>query len=301
MQSNVCINHLQRKNPVSADINFCSDNITLRIHSHNIPIIQNEKTDYPEVHAHHYEEFHYIFSGSNTLIFDRKKPDLILNEGDFCLIPSGVYHCRISNNASKVVFAVEIEPGTLLKNGEDSYSKLRAILNANRLPIVFRNPKITDTMLQLKELIEGNNSLKQAQISNTLINAVLYTLNKLLESDAPTDANMSPMQTSELHDRRKVIIENHIKDFFNKKDGLHSLSKKLFLSERRTSEIVREIMGESFKDLVVKERMTVASILIKCKKYQLEEIATMVGYNSYSGFYIAYKSFFGHPPTDDVV
>ncbi len=133
------------------------------------------------------------------------------------------------------------------------------------------------------------------------MNAVLYALNLLRENDIPVKADMISKQTNELTDKRKTIITNHINDYFNSRDGLKTLAAKLFLSERRTSEVVREIMGENFKDLVVKERMTVANILIKSRKYPLEKIADMVGYHSYSGFYTAYRTFYGHPPTDDVV
>ncbi len=290
-----------KKNHFSSEFMSYRDNIFFRIHSFELEISQNERVDYPEVHAHHYDEIHYIFSGSTTLMLEGHKPDVILNEGDFCLVPAGVYHCRLSDEVSKVIFALEIQPGkSEKKNSSEPYNKLRALLDANGLPIVFRDPNITDTMLQFKNLNEGNQSFKETQIAIILMNAVLYSLNKLCESAVPTDADISVKSTNELIDKRRLIIENHIDDFFNSKDGLRTLAAKLYLSERRTSEIVREIMGESFKDLVVKERMTVASILIKCKKYQLEEIATMVGYNSYSGFYMAYKSFFGHPPTDDV-
>ncbi|MBQ8248791.1 MAG: helix-turn-helix domain-containing protein [Clostridia bacterium] len=291
-----------KKNHFSSEFMSYRDNIFFRIHSFELEISQNERVDYPEVHAHHYDEIHYIFSGTTTLMLEGNKPDVVLSEGDFCLVPAGVYHCRLSNEVSHVIFAVEIESGKSQKKGDsEAYHKLRAILDAKGVPFVFNDPNITDAMLQYQKLRYKDSLLKETQLATVLMNAILYALNLLRESDIPVDADTLPKPTSELTDKRRIIIENHIDDFFNSNDGLKTLAAKLYLSERRTSEIVREIMGESFKDLVIKERMTVASILIKCKKYSLEKIADMVGYHSYSGFYTAYRSFFGHPPTDDVV
>ncbi len=287
---------------LSVDLMSHRDDIIFRIYSLNLNITQDSQIDYPEVHTHHCEEFHFIYHGSVTLMLEGSKPDVILNKGDFCLIPAGVYHCSLSKGVERVIFQVEIESGKSQKKGPNcTFDKLRAFFDSKDIPIVFNDPAITSAMLQFREMQNRNAICRETQNAILLTNAVLHAINSLTDKITPAEDTQKPPTTIAPTDKRKLIIEHHIDDCFNDKDGLKSLAKKLYLSERRTSEVVHEIMGISFKDLVVKERMTVASILIKSRKYPLEKIADMVGYNSYSGFYTAYRKYFGHPPTDDVI
>ena len=287
---------------LSVDFMSHQDNIVFRMYSLDLNISQNEHINYPEVHVHHCEEFHYVYSGSVTIMLEGNKPDIVLNKGDFCLIPAGTYHCSLSESVSRVIFQVEIESGkSKNKASNDSYTALRNLLNYRSLPIVFNTPAITSAMLQFRELQKKEALCRETHNSILLMNAVMYAINSLTAEAASCSALSQNSSAISAANKRKLIIEHHIDDFFNAKDGLKPLATKLYLSERRTSEVVREVTGMNFKDLVVKERMTVASILIKSQKYPLEKIAGMVGYDSYSGFYTAYKKYFGHPPTDDVL
>ncbi len=138
-----------KKDHFSSEILSIRDNICFRIHSYDLEVSKNERIDYPEVHAHHYDEVHYIFSGSTTLMLEGNKPDIVLNEGDFCLVPAGLYHCRLSNEVSRVIFAIETESGKSQKKGDGGvYYKLLSMLNATGVPFVFNDPNITEAMLQ---------------------------------------------------------------------------------------------------------------------------------------------------------
>ena len=55
-------------------------------------------------------------------------------------------------------------------------------------------------------------------------------------------------------------------------------------------------MGEDFKSLVVRQRINTANALMKTTDLTLDEISREIGYNSYSGFYMAYIKLMGYPP-----
>ena len=126
-------------------------------------------------------------------------------------------------------------------------------------------------MLHFRELQKSDTLCRETHNAILLMNAVLYAINSLKDDSTAEIPAVSNSPSSASADKRKQIIEHHIDNFFNSKDGLKTLAEKLYLSERRTSEVVHEIMGMSFKDLIVKERMTVASILIKSRKYSLKK------------------------------
>ena len=93
-----------------------------------------------------------------------------------------------------------------------------------------------------------------------------------------------------------MTIERHLCEYFHDSACLTMLADALSLSVRQTSRVVQEIMHKNFKELIVAERMRVADILIKSRKYSLEQIAEIVGYRSYSGFFTAYRKYFGKTP-----
>ena len=64
---------------LSVDLTSHQDNVVFRIYSLDLVISQDEQVEYPEVHTHHCDEYHYIYSGSVTLMLEGDKPDIILN------------------------------------------------------------------------------------------------------------------------------------------------------------------------------------------------------------------------------
>ena len=62
------------------------------------------------------------------------------------------------------------------------------------------------------------------------------------------------------------------------------------------SKLIHEKTGKSFKQLLLKEKMERADILLKNTDMSIDSISTMLGYNDTSSFYKAYKKQFGKTP-----
>ena len=87
-----------------------------------------------------------------------------------------------------------------------------------------------------------------------------------------------------------------IHDFFENKYhistiSLGSLAELLSLSHKQTERLVRQYTGNSFSKELTRVRIEAAKMLLKTdESLTLSKIAQMVGYNSYSGFWKAFRA-----------
>ena len=235
-----------------------------------------EKLDEPHYHMHYHIEFHYVCEGSETLLFHEGGLRLVLRPGEVCMIPPGIYHSAFSDSVERICFSL-----TLDSRGIEKLS----------LPIepTVSTEQIPTALLRRYRLLCGSGHMRKLDTETGML--LLGAAMQMLCNDK---RNLSEKQKG-IGDRR-IIIEDYISEKFDDCDGLRGLADRLYLSERRTRSLVREIMGEDFKALIIRERMTVADILIRRAEHSLEEIAVLVGYRSYSGFYTAYRKYHGFPP-----
>ena len=270
-------------------------NTQLEVYTYDTKISKCEHIMEPLMHKHHTEEFSYIYEGAVHIYISDNKQEIILNKGDLCLIPAGMYHYANSDSVERICFEARI---TTEKAGTDPLSKrysniLRTLRSLDK-PLVIRSAYIDNVMEHYRKICTNSSTTLALSGTTIMMSVVTYTLDSITTysgTDKPTS-----LHTHE--DERKHIIERFITECYNNKYCLSMLSKALCLSERRTSSLVREIMHKSFKELIVEERMRVADMLRKNGKHSLEEIAQIVGYSSYSGFYTAWLHFYGQSPTE---
>ena len=87
------------------------------------------------------------------------------------------------------------------------------------------------------------------------------------------------------------IINNFFSVNYSKEATLSDLAAELHYSEKHTERLVRKHTGMTFKQAMIEYRMSVASHLAKTTDMPLSEIAERVGYNSYNGFWQAYRQY----------
>jgi AraC-like DNA-binding protein len=75
-------------------------------------------------------------------------------------------------------------------------------------------------------------------------------------------------------------------------DILLALAKKMNISKRQLSRILKQLFGTSFRQLLIDVRLNRAAQLLIETDASAEEIAAAVGYTSMSGFYSAFKDRF---------
>lgn len=96
---------------------------------------------------------------------------------------------------------------------------------------------------------------------------------------------------------RKQIIETFLtENYSDSKVSAEMLAKKMNLSVRHMNRIVRGIYGVTFYHLLTGIRLEAAKGLLLKGTLTVKEVALQVGYESSTGFFMAFKKRFGITP-----
>jgi AraC-like DNA-binding protein len=89
------------------------------------------------------------------------------------------------------------------------------------------------------------------------------------------------------------ILYEFFSNHYSRDVRLLDLAKELHLSEKQAERIVQKYTGHTFGEELLTHRMFTANYLMERGEMPLTEIARYVGYQSYSGFWKAYRKYFG--------
>ena len=89
---------------------------------------------------------------------------------------------------------------------------------------------------------------------------------------------------------REFIIADFFENNYHKKVTLSDLAEALHLCKKQAERLVLKYTGRTFSAEIRHQRISAAKRMIKRGNASLSEIAQLVGYESYSGFWKAYKS-----------
>lgn len=267
-------------------------------------IWSRKATDFTEedvetyAHMHYHSEFHYIYEGSEKITLSDTGEVTEIHAGEFCCIPSNVYHTvSAENNVQRECFFLDMEYNDTEEHREHSdYYLFSHILSHRKNVTVHRDSFVSSSMEHFHRLTEENESRLDLQRGLLLINAIVKTLESSYLNTSEHVINKSRSKSNALRYNRKRIIEEFISSSYMNSGGLAELAKILYLSERQAHNVVKNLLGEDFKTLIVRQRINTANALIKTTNLTLDEISREVGYNSYSGFYMAYVRLMGISP-----
>jgi len=93
-------------------------------------------------------------------------------------------------------------------------------------------------------------------------------------------------------------IENFLIDNCHASTQLDDLAQYLCLSQRQTSRLLKRLFNQSFQDILKEIRIATAKELIHQKERSLKDIAEYLGYDTYIGFYKAFRNATGLTPEE---
>ena len=205
------------------------------------------------IHKHINTEVHLVLGKGALYSVDYET--YTTTEGCIVVIPQGVYHsCKKTDTSVHIAFLLEYE-----------------VKDFTAYDI---NPRILREFLAEIE-----------QCSKTNDHSRLLAYLQLFITFIATD----PILPRETTPHPYVVISDFFTQNYNTDIQLSDLAKKLHLSERQSERLVIKYTGKSFKKELISTRKYVADYLRQTTDMSLSEIATYVGYNSYSGFYKAIK------------
>jgi len=239
-------------------------------------------------HKHFFLEFHYVYSGVETLEFSKGEGSLTLKEGCFAIIPYAVYHravTREGEEAERLCFNFSMDGAAGEQNPWNS------LMKEITSPVMFQNASLTHLMLSCRELLrEEENPIRDAREGTLLLHVVMEALRSVSREKPAAD------RAPKIRLQQKWIIEEYIWNRYYSPRGLKGLSEELYLSQRQTRKLVQQFFGEDYKTLIIRQRMEMAQLLLQSEENSLEEISRKVGYQSYSGFHLAFVRCFGISP-----
>ncbi|MBQ4631157.1 MAG: helix-turn-helix domain-containing protein [Clostridia bacterium] len=207
------------------------------------------------IHRHTYPELHVCIKGSS--LFFAGSDEVRINEGEMLVIPGGMYH------------RTETEPG--VERASFQISLPLNTLKKHTLPAGISH--------ELYNEIESYNSTQKHLKLSAVLTMIISNVIEKCENP--------------IHDitDRSFLIHEFLLYNYNKQISLFDLAKELNLSEKQAARSVKACFGTTFSEELIKRRMEAAKHLRETTDISLQDIASMVGYLSYSGFWKAYNAY----------
>lgn len=209
------------------------------------------------LHSHYYAELHLFARGGG--VYATTEKEYIVRAGELLAFPAGVYHaCRsIEPEAEHIDFQI-IDTVTEIVHKQ---------LPSGIAPALFA---------EIKRLGENKTSER------------LRAYLSLLCAEAKGDTKDEPLTVI---DDRAFLIHEYMTRNYNRDITLSDIARFLCLSEKQTGRLIHQYTGLHFKDALTRYRMAAAGQLIAANNHTLSEVAELVGYHSYSGFWKAFNAF----------
>ena len=265
----------------------------------HITTSDNSVTDYAGTHFHTAYELQYVSSGQLSIIDESKTHKFL--QGDFIIVPPGTFH---SNNSDEK-FVRSTLRFSITANGKENdgfseYCYYSRILEHVKGITALRCAHAESLFEQISML----DTEKQTDVHMIKLYAGLLITNilkELIDNKKQTNDKVPTTKTDTLSaedERIKFIIENCIQELFAEDNISKKIAARLNMSDRNCSRVVNRLMGENISDIVIRQRMKLARILIIKTDKPLSDIAWEVGYKTYVAFFTAFKKYYGISPME---
>ncbi len=208
------------------------------------------------LHDHPFAEIHIITKGEALYIADGITHTV--SAGSAILIPAEKYHAvslsqNEENDAFRIVFHVDTDARAL---------------------------SIAAFPMELMQNLA--NALESGADTPSIYHHLFFIVSELIGANE--------FSTTPFSDH-KLMIREFFSLNYNKNIRLCDLSRHLCLSDMQTQRLIKKYMGMTFGECLLQQRMTVVQNLMETTSMTLAEIARYVGYNSYCGFWKAYRKY----------
>ncbi len=204
------------------------------------------------LHAHSFTELHFVACEGAVLNIDGCNHSL--KPGSMAVIPKEMYHCSVSNGDASCHTAFQID-----YDAKD-----------------FKVYDIGETMTNkfFEEITELENTDDYSKFS-----AFVAFFASCFDKDCTTKARAIT--------NYRFLIREFFSQRYNEDIHLCDLAKLLNVSPRHAERLTIEYMGKSFKEELTRIRIKTAQNLLRTTSMSLADVASYVGYKSYSGFWKA--------------
>lgn len=243
-------------------------------------------------HFHLFCECHYLEEGE--ILVETDQESIMVKAESLCVLPANLKHrVRASGTIRRLSFYVTIARNKETKN--DTFLVYHGLFEATA-PVVCEgfNESLQRMLKVMKK--DASGFLFETRVKHLFALA----LTELLEKYDMNPNFQKPQSIMEYGEQTKLKIEDVLLNrFFMKQElQLEDLAQYLCLSPRQTSRLVKRLFNRSFREIKNERYMEEAKRLMADSAYSLREIADMLGYGSYNGFYKAFRLYAGISPEE---
>jgi len=206
------------------------------------------------LHQHSYTEFHAISGGEARFLIGKEIH--LFRDGDIFAIPPNTFHMCLSATAGLRHTAFQTD------------ALISSFGVRNHAPVL------------MQSFMEEIQPCKQTSDHRKVGSYI-----SLLCCDFYPQYPLCPRESRDL----EFIIHEFFARRYRDPVTLAELARVLHFSEKHTARLVLKYTGSTFREALTAQRMAVARHLAETTDLSLGEIAQYLGYQSYSGFWKAYR------------
>jgi len=243
----------------------------------------------PMLHSHPYYELLCTIDGTFELGFT-DGTSITMPQYSVCVLPPNLYHHTYASVNDVKKLAIQFDYDHKEDTHLSIYSKFHTSLLRLKKPYYFVSVDICDHMERIRTEIRGNFAETEL-MSELLVSELFIKLMRILEKTEEQSENDKSLNDN--LNRRYICIDSYLAHNWMNNITAENLAHELDLSRRQLDRIFMEIYGMSFKMKLIEIRLSIAAHLLETSDLKIEDIASQVGYETFSGFYMAFKKHYG--------
>lgn len=261
--------------------------------------ISHAKVDVPYSmpHPHFHQDYElFILVDGGRKFFLSNTICSLSHQTAMLIKPNEPHQSTINLNAPLERYAVYISPklmGNIIKENKS----LEDFTNIRRFQISEDTfPKLLDIIYQIDNQLTVCDSYSLAHIKNLIVNIMILLLR---DSKKQENQKSNPVSFFEKNDIRIQTPINYILEHYAESITLKDCADIAYMSISHFSRQFHLVTGMNFKEYLNKIRVEKACELLKSnKKYNITELAQLVGFTNSCYFSYVFRQITGLSPTD---
>lgn len=263
----------------------------------DIFINKHHRFSYMPAHTHNFIEFNYMYSGSCTQYINDEK--IVLHEHEIILIDKDIVQKIDYVGEDDILINILLKDDSimeLLKQhiGTSSSIVTKFMYNASRMDAVHNNFIVFN--IQDNEIAQNllESMIMKAQETLPIKNQSLHLMMALLLAELSN--NIEKEASSFSDDETNILPVLKYIDEHYASITLRDLSEQFGYNTNYLGNKLKEETGSTFKELIDKKRLDIASELLLNTNYTTEEITSIIGFQSTPSLFRLFKKHTGSTP-----
>lgn len=286
----------ETQNTLRLTDNYFFDNKEIFISKHN------RFAPYP-VHTHQFLELNYVYSGTCQQVIDGVPTTL--KAGDVALLDVGSKHSIDTLGENDILINIlfrtkDIHIDLLNKLKHSQSALFNFLLNVSTgdlnhiRSLIFRNTGKTGVSTVIETIM--SEYFFPSEYSDEIISSYLPILFLTLARDYK-----NTLMDVGMNQNAEPIILQVLNEIDHHYDTitLDAMAKQLNYNKNYLSNLIKDKTGNTFTELLNKQRLGRAHLLITSTRIPVSKIITEVGFSNKNYFYKKYKEAYHHLPTVD--